>query len=112
MARSSRSGGTSHDMLLCKTIGHQWDPYDVKRHPEGGWIWELRCERCGTVRHDVLENDGQLYSRSYAYVDGYRDADIYESRSDRRAALVREQVPDGGAPVLRVVGSRRKKAAS
>jgi hypothetical protein len=111
--RSGGSGATNHDMLLCRTVGHQWDPYDVNRHPDGGWVWQLRCERCTTIRYDVLEDDGQLYSRGYNYVDGYRDADIYESRADRRAALVREQAPsDGDTTALRVVGGRKKRAAS
>jgi hypothetical protein len=57
----------------CRTWGHMWDDYHPhgKRPPGWGTRFSLRCERCGTERHDTIDSLGELSAREYVYPDEY-----------------------------------------
>lgn len=84
--------------VKCRTLGHSWDEYDDSTWtPEWGTPLSLRCERCGTVRRDIIDARGDLSSRNYVKPTGYdltRD-DYKPTRSDFRLVLLaaREHAP-------------------
>jgi len=66
--------------LQCRTYGHAWSEYSRGDLPAVvGWRLTLRCDRCTTERHDVIDLIGELQSRHYDYPDGYR-ADFEDHR--------------------------------
>lgn len=86
--------------LLCRTVGHAWDVIDATKTGRHGGnpVW-LRCERCGTERHDAINNTtGELIGRNYVYNDTYRHAfddgldHAVPSRSDFRRMLLTEHI--------------------
>lgn len=94
-------------MMRCRTYGHAWDEFTpIDLPPKAGWQLSLRCIRCTTERHDVIDLVGNLSERRYVYPDGYRDAtaDHRLSRQEYRQALYerirtrsRRQVTQGAA---------------
>jgi hypothetical protein len=58
----------------CRTWGHMWDDFHPhgKRAPGWGTRFSLRCERCGTERHDTVDSLGELSVREYVYPEGYK----------------------------------------
>jgi len=86
--------------LLCRSLGHAWDVVDADRVPKQGGmpVW-LRCERCGTERHDAVSpTTGELWGRSYVYDTSYRHsfdsqfADAAPTKSDWRRMLLAERL--------------------
>ena len=76
-ARALRGGdrtGIDQAMLRCRIYGHAWDEFypDDLGTPLYGWRLSLRCTRCSTERHDVIDHIGQISMRRYIYADGYR----------------------------------------
>jgi hypothetical protein len=72
MARGqSKTDGT---YVRCRTYGHAWDEFypDNLGIPMYGWRLSLRCIRCETERHDIVERTGAVGSRRYIYPDGYK----------------------------------------
>jgi hypothetical protein len=66
--------------LQCRTYGHAWDEYSRPDLPDtAGWRLSLRCARCSTERHDVIDLIGGLSERRYVYPEGYR-ADFEDHR--------------------------------
>lgn len=63
----------STDYYECRHLGHSWDDIPVtQRPPWGVYLW-LRCERCTTERHDIINQfSGELMSRKYHYPEGYK----------------------------------------
>lgn len=61
------------EYLRCRVIGHQWDEFDPvgMRKPHFGWRLSVRCERCSTERHDLINARGEVGSRSYVYPEDY-----------------------------------------
>lgn len=58
----------------CRLLRHAWKifvPDESKR--QGVWrnALHLRCLRCGMVRHDAFEKDGDLATRRYDPPEGY-----------------------------------------
>ena len=67
---------TPTDYEKCHRLGHAMDDIPVtKPAPFGVYLW-VRCLRCGTERHDIIQGwgDGKLLSRRYYYPEGYRYA--------------------------------------
>lgn len=62
----------------CRMLGHRWEEYypgDFNMTPAfyaADSIFHVRCETCGTERHDAFMKDGELDIRRYDYPDGYR----------------------------------------
>lgn len=57
----------------CRLLGHSWDSYTPLSY-EGVFrnVLHLRCERCGTCRHDSFDSYGNLGQRKYDHPDDYR----------------------------------------
>jgi hypothetical protein len=86
------------DFMMCRTLGHAWDPIPADRMPPLGDAFWLRCVRCSTERHDaVWWGTGELIGRRYVYPDGYRNAfdemfDVAPTRQDYRRLLFAEHL--------------------
>lgn len=73
----------------CRTFGHSWMEIEADRNPKGyGWYMKLQCERCHTVRSDIVNHHGDVMTRSYEYPESYKDADHW-TRSDWRMQFLR-----------------------
>lgn len=85
-------------MLRCRIYGHAWDEFFPNNMgvPIGGWRLSLRCMRCTTERHDIIDHRGAVSNRRYIYVDGYSQAgDEKPTREEMRQnmlATVREKL--------------------
>lgn len=82
--------GLDQSMLRCRIYGHAWDEFypDDLGTPLYGWRLSLRCTRCTTERHDVIDSIGQISMRRYIYVEGYRnESDEKPTREDLRLAM-------------------------
>jgi hypothetical protein len=78
---------------LCRTYGHAWFEQDADRPaPFGFYMW-VQCERCDTIRKDIVTRWGGVLSRSYEYPDDYRDSEGH-TREDYRARLLAPRVPE------------------
>lgn len=81
----------SADMLRCHVYGHAWDEFypDDMGIPLFGWRLSLRCTRCATERHDIVDGHGRLAQRRYIYPDDYRmAADETPTREELRQAML------------------------
>jgi hypothetical protein len=59
--------------LLCRDIGHEWEPYRAwLDHEVSGYRRILRCRRCKCDRSQILTMSGHTTSASYDYPDGYQ----------------------------------------
>jgi len=58
--------------LLCRELGHNWAPHGAAILPDGGFDRVLRCRRCPTRRHQVLDPYGRIVSNQYDYPEGYQ----------------------------------------
>lgn len=58
----------------CRTLGHamfRFQANDLDR-PDFGWRLSVRCERCSTQRHDIIDHrTGSIIGRRYIWPDGY-----------------------------------------
>lgn len=57
--------------LHCRELGHNWRPYTVGRHPDGGFERTLRCSRCRTKRVQSLSRTGMVLTNKYVHPAGY-----------------------------------------
>jgi hypothetical protein len=58
--------------------------------PLFGWRLSLRCVRCTTERHDVIDHIGGVGQRRYIYAEDYRmTRDELPSREELRMSLFR-----------------------
>jgi len=72
----------------CRTFGHSWVSVEANSNPTIGWYMVARCERCGTVRKDIVNRFGIVERRRYEYPDSYKDTDHW-TRSDWRMQFLR-----------------------
>lgn len=88
----------------CRTWGHAWSdfiPAD-KRQPGWGRRFSLRCDRCATERHDVIDTLGELSTRQYVYPDDYQMArDERPTMQQLRLDLLRQLRANGKERVAR-----------
>lgn len=61
-----------HAFDQCRTFGHAWYEQDATRAPLFGYYMWLQCERCDTIRKDIVDLRGDLSSRHYQYPNGYK----------------------------------------
>lgn len=54
----------------CRDFGHSWVPHTAARVGRGYEVI-VRCTRCDTTRHRVLDRFGEVLTNSYHYADGY-----------------------------------------
>lgn len=60
------------DHIHCRDYGHTWTPFTAYRIEGGrGFDQVLRCVRCNTQRHRVLDKFGDVLTNAYTYPDGY-----------------------------------------
>ena len=97
-------------------IRHRWDiiPSSPYQRPLMGTLLLLRCDNCGTERHDVFSrHTGRLMYRRYDHPDGY--SDVLPMTGDERrmlfAAIVTRNQPEllADAEVKKVVDIRRRR---
>lgn len=83
--------GTERDVefVRCHTWGHTWYETDGDYKPLFGYLFALRCDRCGAIRNDIYDVHGQLASRNYRYPDGYRWGKV--ARSELRVDLIKRR---------------------
>jgi len=77
----------------CRIWGHAWEDFipSGKRPSDWGARFSLRCERCHTERHDVIDVLGNLSTRHYDYPEDYRmSADETPSREALRLDLLKQ----------------------
>jgi len=89
--------------LHCRDFGHSWRAFQAYRLPRRqGFEQILRCERCGTDRHSILNVFGDVISRHYRYPDGYLVDGIGRLTGHDRGMLRVASILDGplvdGAP--------------
>lgn len=79
--------------VLCRLVGHAWDPMKPDIKPAfGGPLMCWFCIRCTTKRYDSFDSRwGQLIARRYEYADGYllRRADGQRGNEPLHRAAVR-----------------------
>jgi hypothetical protein len=86
--RSRSIGDLTQGMLLCRVVGHSWEPQGiiVKRFERRkAYEASFDCSRCHTIRSEVVgTREGALVHRSYTYVEGY-GLDLSDWHGDRKA---------------------------
>lgn len=88
--RGGDTTGLDQSMLRCRVYGHSWDEFypDDLETPAYGWRLSLRCTRCTTERHDVIDSIGQVSMRRYIYVEGYQvERDEKPTREELRLTM-------------------------
>jgi hypothetical protein len=73
----------------CRTFGHSWTSIEANRNPAVGWYMRLECERCHTVRNDIVNRYGVVEARHYKYEPDYKDPDKW-GRSQWRMQYLRQ----------------------
>jgi hypothetical protein len=51
--------------LQCRELGHNWGRHSARGADDGGFDRVLRCRRCPTRRHQVLDAYGRIVSNAY-----------------------------------------------
>lgn len=61
------------EFLRCRTWGHVWDTFAPTHLPPPpyGWRESVRCTRCVTERHRLVDRKGEIMGVKYDYPDGY-----------------------------------------
>jgi hypothetical protein len=83
--------GIDKAMLRCRIYGHAWDEFypDDLGVPLYGWRLSLRCTRCTTERHDVIDHIGQVGQRRYIYAPDYQmHRDELPTRDEMRQTMM------------------------
>ena len=58
--------------LHCREMNHNWRPFQVGRHKDGGYARVLRCVRCRTRKTQHLDMMGMIVGTAkYEHPDGY-----------------------------------------
>jgi hypothetical protein len=58
--------------LLCRDIGHSWKPWTARWDPDSrSYDRVLRCPRCRSERHQLLDSHGHPVRGHYVYPEGY-----------------------------------------
>lgn len=60
------------EYIKCRAWGHEWEEVNPTRKSRFGFLFSLRCVRCGTTRNDIFDINGVLQHREYVYPDGYQ----------------------------------------
>jgi hypothetical protein len=107
--------------LRCRTYNHAWDefyPIDLEQ-PWYGWRLSLRCTRCTTERHDLIDFKGAVMGRRYIYAEGYLnpkgdprvERTVFREELFTRLRAKLEEVNGVGAEVTPIKSARKRKSA-
>lgn len=92
--------------LHCREMNHNWKPFQVGSHKDGGYERTLRCVRCKTKKIQHLDTHGMLIgSGRYEWPEGYKAEGIGRIVGEGRGALRIESI-------LRIVGDAARESAS
>jgi hypothetical protein len=59
--------------IHCRDYGHSWKPFWAEALPrKQGFLQELKCERCTTIRRRTLSRYGDILTKSYKYAADYK----------------------------------------
>lgn len=84
--------GLPERYLHCREMNHNWRPFQVGRHKDGGYERTLRCVRCRTRKVQHLDTHGMLIGGTrYEYPQGYT-ADLGRIVGEGRGALRIESI--------------------
>lgn len=102
--------------LMCREMQHSWMPHDGRYSEETKTIKRvIRCDRCGTFRHQELSLTGVIISSHYDYPDGFLAKGVGriagEGRAQLRIASVMRQY-DIPAPVAKTAARRTRARKS
>lgn len=87
--------------LHCREMNHNWRPFDVGRHKDGGYERTLRCVRCKTRKVQHLDTHGMLIGGArYEHPEGYLHKGMGRIVGEGRGALRIESI-------LRIVGDAK-----
>lgn len=86
------AGTLPEKFLHCREMNHNWRPYTVGGHPDGGYERVLRCTRCRTRRVQHLTASGAVISSKYIYPDGYESKGLGRIVGEGRDALRLESI--------------------
>lgn len=99
MSAHKKQDNKTHDILdlptpylHCRTFGHPWEEFVPvgMRKPDFGFRFSLLCTSCGTERHDLLNQRGEVVQREYRYADKYQ-VSFKSSRDEYRVELNRRK---------------------
>jgi hypothetical protein len=87
--------------LHCREMSHNWRPYDVGRHKDGGFERTLRCSRCRTRKVQHLDERGMYVGGTkYIHPDGYLHEGMGRIVGEGRGILRLESIRRIGGDVL------------
>jgi hypothetical protein len=79
--------------LHCREMNHNWRPFDVGPHKDGGYERTLRCVRCKTRKVQHLDRYGMLIGGTrYEYPEGYQAENLGRIVGEGRGALRLESI--------------------
>jgi hypothetical protein len=79
--------------LHCRELNHNWRPYTVGSHPDGGYERVLRCTRCRTRKIQSLTTSGALMGGvKYIHPPGYLHEGFGRIVGEGRDALRLESI--------------------
>jgi hypothetical protein len=79
--------------LACRDLGHNWRANSAAWVPkERVYERSLRCTRCRNLRHQILNERGEVISNSYEYRKGYLIKGLGRLSGESRAVLRLEAV--------------------
>lgn len=85
--------GLPERFLHCREMNHNWRPFDVGRHKDGGYERTLRCVRCKTRKVQHLDVRGMpVGGTRYEYPDGYQSDGLGRIVGEGRGALRLESI--------------------
>lgn len=74
--------------LHCREMNHNWRPFDVGSHKDGGYERTLRCSRCYTRKVQHLDSAGMpVGGTRYEYPEGYQSDGLGRIVGEGRGAL-------------------------
>lgn len=87
------AGTLPEKYLHCREMNHNWRPYTVGRHKDGGYERTLRCVRCRTLKTQHLDTNGMLLGGTkYEHPEGYLHAGMGRIVGEGRGLLRLESI--------------------
>ena len=79
--------------IQCRDFNHSWRPFTANwSQKERCYEVQLKCSRCKTTRHRLMNAEGSLLANRYTYADGYLIKGMGRMIGDERDKLRLESV--------------------